>query len=345
MRIARKCKGEERGIDKLALQSNGFGGPAPTAGEMADKVTNTMKPVEEEEEEYDYEALPPNFSLFQNMAAGAVAGIAEHTVMYPIDSIKTRTQILSAIKQPKTIYNAQWALGLWRGMSSVVVGAGPAHAVYFATYEAVKHVMGGNQAGVHHPLASATSGACATIASDALMNPFDVIKQRMQIQGSKALYPNMASCAKSIFRNEGLRAFYISYPTTLSMTVPFNALQFLAYETLSTIMNPKKHYDPITHCVAGGVAGGFASALTTPMDVVKTMLQTRGSASDAQLRNVSGFVEGCKLLYAREGGRGFFKGVKPRVITAMPSTAICWSAYEACKAYFIRSNDHNDTLI
>jgi hypothetical protein len=50
---------------------------------------------------------------------------------------------------------------------------GPAHAVYFATYEAVKHVMGGNKAGVHHPLAAATSGACATIASDALMNPFD----------------------------------------------------------------------------------------------------------------------------------------------------------------------------
>jgi hypothetical protein len=45
-------------------------------------------------------------------------------------------------------------LSLWRGMSSVVVGAGPAHAVYFATYEAVKHVMGGNKAGVHHPLAA-----------------------------------------------------------------------------------------------------------------------------------------------------------------------------------------------
>lgn len=45
-------------------------------------------------------------------------------------------------------------LSLWRGMSSVVVGAGPAHAVYFATYEAVKHLMGGNRVGVHHPLAA-----------------------------------------------------------------------------------------------------------------------------------------------------------------------------------------------
>lgn len=69
---------------------------------------------------------------------------------------------------------------------------GPAHAVYFATYEVVKQAMGGNASG-HHPLAAgtftinplsspqaladffttATSGACATIASDAFMNPFD----------------------------------------------------------------------------------------------------------------------------------------------------------------------------
>ncbi|KAK4641968.1 Fe(2+) transporter [Podospora pseudocomata] len=40
------------------------------------------------EEDYDYEALPPNFSLLQNMAAGAFAGIAEHCAMYPIDAVK-----------------------------------------------------------------------------------------------------------------------------------------------------------------------------------------------------------------------------------------------------------------
>lgn len=39
-------------------------------------------------------------------------------------------------------------------MTNTDIRIGPAHAVYFATYEAVKHVMGGNQAGVHHPLAA-----------------------------------------------------------------------------------------------------------------------------------------------------------------------------------------------
>ena len=50
---------------------------------------------------------------------------------------------------------------------------GPAHAVYFGTYELVKDMAGGNVDEGHHPLAAAVSGASATIASDALMNPFD----------------------------------------------------------------------------------------------------------------------------------------------------------------------------
>lgn len=158
-----------------------------------------------------------------------------------------------------------------------------------------------------------------------------VIKQRMQIQNSSKMYRSMVDCARYVYKNEGLSAFYVSYPTTLSMTVPFTALQFLAYESISTAMNPNKQYDPVTHCMAGAVAGGFAAGLTTPMDVIKTMLQTRGTSLDPQVRVVSGFSEGCKLLYHREGFRGFFKGVRPRVITTMPSTAICWSAYEFCK--------------
>jgi solute carrier family 25 (mitochondrial iron transporter), member 28/37 len=145
------------------------------------------------------------------------------------------------------------------------------------------------------------------------------------------MYKSMFDCARYVYRSEGVSAFYVSYPTTLSMTVPFTALQFLAYESISTAINPTKKYDPVTHCAAGAVAGGFAAALTTPMDVVKTMLQTRGTATDPELRKVNGFLEGCRLLQRREGFIGFFKGVRPRVVTTMPSTAICWSAYEACK--------------
>lgn len=53
------------------------------------------------------------------------------------------------------------------------------------------------------------------------------------------------------------------------MTVPFTAVQFSAYESLKGLMNPAGTYSPLTHIVAGGVAGGLAAAVTTPLDVAK----------------------------------------------------------------------------
>ena len=47
-----------------------------------------------------------------------------------------------------------WFLDFTRTPSDELTG--PAHAVYFATYEAVKHAMGGNEGlkHEHHPLAA-----------------------------------------------------------------------------------------------------------------------------------------------------------------------------------------------
>lgn len=40
----------------------------------------------------DYENLPTSASLSTHMTAGAMAGIMEHMVMYPVDSVKVRRQ-------------------------------------------------------------------------------------------------------------------------------------------------------------------------------------------------------------------------------------------------------------
>ncbi|KAJ4545411.1 Fe(2+) transporter [Exophiala dermatitidis] len=279
------------------------------------------------------------------MLAGAFAGIAGHTVMYPVDLMKTRMQIINPSAgglytglshAVSTIYRLEGLRTLWRGVTSVIVGAGPAHAVYFGTYEMVKELAGTNSTdGKHHPFAAAASGAAATITSDALMNPFDVIKQRMQVHGST--YRSLTHCAREIFRTEGFSAFYVSYPTTLCMTVPFTATQFMAYESLSTIMNPKKEYDPITHCVAGGLAGAFAAGITTPLDVIKTLLQTRGLSQKDEIRNVRGLFHAASIIKREFGWSGFMRGWRPRIISTMPSTAICWSSYEMAKAYFKRT--------
>ncbi|KAK0202931.1 mitochondrial carrier domain-containing protein [Desarmillaria ectypa] len=289
-------------------------------------------------EEVDYESLPPNAGLAVNMLAGALAGISEHAVMYPIDSIKTRMQVFAT--SPVAVYtgvgnaftrisSTEGIRALWRGVWSVVLGAGPAHAVHFGTLEAVKELMGGNQVG-NQWLATSVAGASATTAADALMNPFDVIKQRMQVHKSE--FRSVFTCARVVYRNEGLAAFYVSYPTTLAISIPFNAIQFTVYEQIKRLLNPRHEYSPTTHITAGAIAGAVAAAVTTPLDVAKTILQTRGTSHDAEIRGVKGMADALRVIWTRDGIKGFGRGLTPRVLTTVPSTALCWLSYEFFKA-------------
>ncbi|KAF5843670.1 mitochondrial carrier protein-domain-containing protein [Dunaliella salina] len=93
-----------------------------------------------------------------HMIAGAMAGTMEHIAMYPVDTIKTRMQALSHPGQRLhgvSVYNAintairrEGLRGLYKGVGAVAAGAGPAHALQFAVYEAIKDVAGGNQVGI-----------------------------------------------------------------------------------------------------------------------------------------------------------------------------------------------------
>lgn len=95
----------------------------------------------------DYEALAPNHSMFVHLSAGALAGLAEHVVMLPIDSYKTRVQSLCPCVEAKcptplhgvasVMRQEGWFRPL-RGVGAVAAGTMPAHALYFTVYEKFK---------------------------------------------------------------------------------------------------------------------------------------------------------------------------------------------------------------
>ncbi|KAG8929176.1 Fe(2+) transporter [Tulasnella sp. 418] len=301
-------------------------------------ASTSSKPVLEDE--VDYEGLPTGTSLGINMLAGAMAGISEHAVMFPVDSIKTRMQVFTAAPGGSTysgvanafsrISSTEGLRALWRGVASVIMGAGPAHAVHFGAYEFVKELAGGNKPG-HQPIATAIAGAAATTANDALMNPFDVIKQRMQIHNSQ--FRSVFTCARTVYKNEGLAAFYVSYPTTITMTIPFTAVQFTVYEYFKEVLNPSGVYSPLTHVASGAAAGAVAAAVTTPLDVAKTLLQTRGTSADPEIRHARGMGDAFRIIWKRNGIKGFSRGLTPRVLTHMPSNALSWLSYEFFKVF------------
>ncbi|KAL9823500.1 mitoferrin-1 isoform 1-T1 [Geothlypis trichas] len=293
----------------------------------------------------EYESLPSGVALGTHMVAGAVAGIMEHTVMYPVDSVKTRMQSLQP--DPKAQYRGVFQAlrrmarteGFWRplrGIDVTMLGAGPAHALYFACYENMKKSLSDIlQPGGNSHLANGIAGSVATLLHDAVMNPAEVVKQRLQMFNSP--YTSVLGCVRTVHRTEGLGAFYRSYTTQLTMNVPFQAIHFITYELMQEHLNPHRQYHPQSHIVAGAVAGAVAAAATTPLDVCKTLLNTQENTALSSLKirgHLSGMANAFSTVYQLGGLPGFFKGVQARVIYQMPSTAIAWSVYEFFK-YFL----------
>jgi solute carrier family 25 (mitochondrial iron transporter), member 28/37 len=313
-----------------------------------------------------------------HMVAGAAAGIGEHFAMFPVDTIKTRMQALSHPGQRlhislnralQAVIKREGILGLYRGASAMILGAGPAHALYFATYEKAKDIYGGNNPG-HRPLAAAAAGMTATIVNDGCMTPWDVIKQRMQVAHSP--YKSALQCARVTWQEHGgLRAFYKSYWTTLVMNVPYTALHFSVYETAKKVLvgfggknsvsnsgsssifqgisssldhqhsdfdieikegEEDKEEDEglAVQLIAGGLAGGLAAAATTPLDVVKTRLQLEGIGS-ATKYNTTSVLPVLKRIIAEEGVAVCWSGWQPRVLFHAPAAAVCWGIYESAK--------------
>lgn len=90
--------------------------------------------------------------------------------------------------------------------------------------------------------------------------------------------------------------------------------------------------------IAGGAAGASAAALTTPLDVCKTLLNTQEDG----VGKTQGLIQAVKKVYSVAGMSGFFKGMQPRVLYQMPATAICWSTYEFFK--YLLNRTHKSQL-
>ncbi|CAN0150825.1 unnamed protein product [Discosporangium mesarthrocarpum] len=229
----------------------------------------------------DWEDWDPSQGKFiHHMVAGSLAGITEHTFMFPVDTLKTYVQCMHecpehvASQRVLEMVRGQGMLRLWRGVGTMFVGCVPAHALYFSVLEYCKEKLGVNKPG-HHPAGAAISGAAATVFHDLIMTPMDVVKQRLQLGYHRGIF----DCIRTIAQTEGSQAFYRSFPTTLFMNIPYGCIMVAANESIKQALRPKGSFDTSTYIIAGSGAGAIAAFSTTPLDVVKTRLQTQALAT------------------------------------------------------------------
>lgn len=136
------------------------------------------------------------------------------------------------------------------------------------------------------------------------------------------------------------------------MSSVFLSSYFLVYESSREVLTrswPESR--GTTHLAAGGLAGCVAAILATPLDTVKTRMQTGAAAAhgaQAAAWSVSGeaveAVEAAvatrptiratvRQLVATHGPMALWRGVGPRIAAFTPAGAITFGSYELYKQW------------
>lgn len=238
----------------------------------------------------DYEGRPP---YLHAMLAGGIGGTSGDMFMHSLDTVKTRQQGDPHIPPKYTSLGSSYYTifrqegirrGLYGGWLPALMGSFPGTVIFFGTYEYSKRHM--IDAGVNSNLAYLMGGFLGDLAASVVYVPSEVLKTRLQLQGrhnnpyfhSGYNYRGTTDAARTIVRTEGVSALFYGYKATLFRDLPFSALQFMFWEQAQNMARRWKQSRDIglpLDFLTGAGAGGLAGAITCPLDVVKTRLQTQ----------------------------------------------------------------------
>lgn len=104
--------------------------------------------------------------------------------------------------------------------------------------------------------------------------------------------------------------------------IPFTMIQFPLYEWLKTkwSLQQGSQVNPFEGAICGSIAGGFAAAVTTPLDLLKTRLML----SEQRV----GALHLARTILKEEGFRVFLSGIGPRTMWISAGGAIFLGVYE-----------------
>lgn len=139
------------------------------------------------------------------LIAGGCAGTAVDVALYPLDTLRTRMQVLSHLHTPGPSSHASHALaltlqapegfmkaggfsGVYNGVMATALGAAPGAALFFSAYEGMKPKLQALNGGKEHPLQHSFAASCGEVAACLVRVPTAVVTQRMQV-GQYQNYP------------------------------------------------------------------------------------------------------------------------------------------------------------
>ncbi|KAF2800990.1 mitochondrial carrier protein-like protein [Melanomma pulvis-pyrius CBS 109.77] len=261
--------------------------PMESVGALSSQGAGPVVEVEEVDEEA---ARPP---YLHAMLAGGIGGTTGDMLMHSLDTVKTRQQGDPHMPPKYTsmgnTYYTIWRQegirkGLYGGVQPAFLGSFAGTVLFFGAYEWSKRQM--IDLGVAPSVSYFSAGLIADLAAAPAYVPSEVLKTRLQLQGrhnnphfnSGYNYRSTMHAIHTIVRTEGAGALYYGYKATLWRDLPFSALQFAFYEEERGMAKRYMGSNSIglpLEILTAATAGGMAGVITTPLDVVKTRIQTQ----------------------------------------------------------------------
>lgn len=209
-------------------------------------------------------------SLYASLLAGALARSISATLVTPLELIRTRLQASSRSQATlSSILRGLWVemrttslrsgsgpLILWRGLTPTLWRDVPFSAIYFAGYEAAKRSLTGGGLGEGNASGSTeefgvafVSGAMSGSVAALLTHPFDVVKTKLQTQGSsnthhssrrlsgslrssKAPTVNIWSTFRHILHQEGAKGLWKGLSPRTAKVAPACGVMIASFEVV-----------------------------------------------------------------------------------------------------------------
>ena len=173
--------------------------------------------------------------------------------------------------------------------------------------------------------------------------PIDTLKFRLQceiIEGGPKGNALLIQTAKKMWADGGLRAAYRGLGLGLLGMFPYSALDIGTFELLKkTLTKYKARYygiheedaapGNVATAILGASSGAFGATAVYPLNVLRTRLQTQGTAMHPPV--YTGIWDVAHRTIQNEGFKGLYKGLTPNILKVAPALSITWVCYENMK--------------
>jgi solute carrier family 25 carnitine/acylcarnitine transporter 20/29 len=280
--------------------------------------------------------------LFKDLFAGAVGGVAQVLIGQPFDIVKVRLQTTQqytgALDAATKIYKNEGALAFYKGTLTPLIGIGACVSVQFAGFNYARRAFEAQNTTKHGAAQLSysqyyASGAFAGVANTVLSSPIEHIRIRLQTQphGANRLYNGPIDCVRKLSAHQGVLAgVYRGTAVTYLREAQAYGVWFTSFEYLmnaDAARNNIKRDQISTPKVAmyGGLAGEMLWLSSYPFDVVKSKMQSDGFGEAMKYKSMRDCFA---KVYRAEGLGGFWRGIGPTLLRAMPVSAGTFATVE-----------------